>query len=193
MTKVRFHGPIAGFSGAMGEMVFADQAKKGRTLAYMKTHYEPSEAQVYYRQQFKEAAAHAKAALADPAARAFYEAVASSRDSNAYFVALTDFLIKPQFKPLILSEYKGQIGDMILIRATDDIGLTNVDVTISGTDGTQIEKGPAVEDGVRTGYWTYTATAAVALGTDIFIEVEGFDHAGTKAQITESPAVGQDD
>ena len=27
MTKVRFHGLVARFSGAMGEMVFADQGK----------------------------------------------------------------------------------------------------------------------------------------------------------------------
>ena len=38
MTKVRFHGPIAGFSGAMGEMVFADNEGKGWTVAYMKKH-----------------------------------------------------------------------------------------------------------------------------------------------------------
>lgn len=193
MTKVRFHGPIAGFSGAMGEMVFADQVKKGRTVAYMKTHYAPTETQMYYREQFKAAAAHAKAMLANPAAGAFYEAVALARESNPYLVAITDFLVKPRFEPLDLSEYRGQIGDTILIRAVDDIGLTDVDVTLSANDGTQIETGKAVEDGVHTGHWTYTATTPVPLGTDIFIEVFGFDHAGTKAEISESPRVGQDE
>jgi hypothetical protein len=46
MTKVRFHGPIAGFSGAMGEMVFADNEGKGWTVAYMKKHHPLSEAQL---------------------------------------------------------------------------------------------------------------------------------------------------
>jgi hypothetical protein len=190
MTKVRFHGPIAGFSGAMGEMVFADQEKKGRTLAYMKTHYDPSQAQIDQWAHFKDSAQRAKAALADPAARAFYETIAAERDSNSYAVAFTDFLVAPHFKPLSLSEYKGRVGDPISIRAVDDIGLADVEVTLTAIDGTQIEQGKAVEAGVRTGLWAYTATAPVALGADIFIKVVGFDHAGTKAQITENPIVG---
>ena len=193
MTKVRFHGPIAGFSGAMGEMVFADQEKKGRTLAYMKTHYDPTQGQIDQWAHFKESAAKAKAALADPAVHEFYAAIAQERDSNPYAVAFTDFLVAPEFKPLDLSEYKGRTGDIITIRAVDDIGLKDVDVTLTANNGTQIEKGKAIEAGVRTGIWTYAATAPVALGSDIFIKVVGVDHAGTKAQLTETPTVGADE
>src|SRR5215210_5660747 len=119
MTKVRFHGPIAGFSGAMGEMVFADQAKKGRTLAYMKKHYDPSQAQIDHWARFKECARRAKAALTNPVDLEFYETIAQERDSNPYAVAFTDFFVVPQIKPLDLSEYKGQVGNPILIRAID--------------------------------------------------------------------------
>jgi len=193
MTKVRFHGPIAGFSGAMGEMVFADQEKKGRTLAYMKKHYERSQAQLDQCNRFTEAAQDAQAALEDPAVRAFYEGIAEERDSDAYKVAFTDFLVAPKIKSIDLSQYKGHVGDPIKIRATDDIGLTSVDVTLTATDGTQIETGSALERGARTGIWIYTATAPVALGSDIFVEVVGYDHAGIKAQRTENPRVGADE
>ena len=84
-------------------------------------------------------------------------------------------------------------GDTITIRATDDIGLAGVDVKISSQDGTLIEQGKATEDGVRTGKWIYTATQSVALGTDIFIEVKGVDHAGNEVQLTENPTVGADE
>jgi hypothetical protein len=193
MTKVRFHGPIAGFSGAMGEMVFADQKKKGRTLAYMKKQYDPSQAQIDQWAYFKECARNAKAALENPDTHAFYETIAQERNSNAYAVAFTDFLVLPEFKPLNLSEYRGQAGNTISIRAVDDIGLADVDVKIVAQDGTPIEQGKAVESGARSGKWTYTATMPVALGTDVFIEVTGFDHAGTKTTITENPTVGMDD
>jgi hypothetical protein len=192
MTKVRFHGPIAGFSGAMGEMVFADQKKKGRTLAYMKTHYELSEAQLNAQERFTEASRLATAALEDPARRAFYQSIADAKGSNPYQVAFIDYLVLPEFKPLDLREYKGQVGDTIRIRATDDIGLADVEVTLTANDGTRIEQGKAVEAGTGTGEWTYTTTQPVALGSDIFIEVVGFDHAGTRAQISESPRVGED-
>jgi hypothetical protein len=193
MTKVRFHGPIAGFSGAMGEIVFADQKKKNQTVAYMKTHYELTEAQVGTQDRFKEAARLANAALDDPARRAFYQAIADEKDSSAYHIAFTDYLVLPRFKPLNLSLYKGQVGDPILIRAVDDIGMADVEVTLTANDGSPIEQGKAVEAGKGTGMWTYTATQPVALGSDIFIEVIGFDHAGSRAQISESPRVGEDE
>jgi hypothetical protein len=193
MTKVRFHGPIAGFSGAMGEMVFADIRAKNKTVAYMKKHYPPTELQLSQRTRFKEAALHAKAALENPGLRAFYETIAEQRDSNSYAVALTDFLVTPSFKPLDLRKYKGQIGDIITILAVDDIGMANVNVDISAQDGTPIEAGPAVEDGIRTGYWIYTATRQVALGSGVFIDISGCDHAGTKALLTENSNVGEDE
>jgi len=59
-------------------------------------------------------------------------------------------------------------------------------------DGTPIESGSAVEEGERSGRWIYTATKAVALGSDVFIEVKGCDHAGNKVQLTENPTVGEE-
>ncbi len=41
MSKVTFHGPIAGLQGAMGEMVF--KKYKGKTIAYMKSDAPPTE------------------------------------------------------------------------------------------------------------------------------------------------------
>ena len=190
MTKVRFHGPIAGFSGAMDEMVFADTKKKNRTVAYMKKHYTPTQAQLDHQARFAECAHRAEALLTDPAAYAFYAAIAREKDSTAQIVALTDFLVLPSFKPLNLSKYQGRVGDEIILRAVDDIGLTRVDVKITAQDGTPIEQGQAMEDGIRAGYWTYVATQPVALGADIFIEVTGVDHAGNEAQHSESPTVG---
>jgi hypothetical protein len=190
MTKVRFHGPVAGFSGAMGEMVFADNEAKNRTVAYMKKHTPPTQAQLDHRARFADCARRAEALLTDPAANAFYAAIAKERDTTAQIVAFTDFMVLPSFKALDLSEYRGQVGDKIGIRAVDDIGLASVDVKLVAQDGTLIEQGNATEDGIRTGYWTYTATQPVALGADIFVEVKGVDHAGNQAQLTENPTVG---
>jgi hypothetical protein len=193
MTKVRFEGPIAAFSGSMGKMVFADQKKTGKTLAYMKSQKDPTEARQEQKARFMEAGARADAALQDPATRAFYEKIAEQRNQITRNVAIGEYLCIPYFKPLGLSSYKGQIGDPIVIRAKDSIGLVEVNVKIHSQEGVLIEQGKAVEDGFRSGYWTYTATAPVALGSDVFIEVVGFNHVGTKAKITENPTVGADE
>lgn len=62
----------------------------------------------------------------------------------------------------------------------------HVDVNTLAQDGTPIESGKAVENGVRSGEWIYAATAHVALGFDIFIEVNGVDHAGNETKLTET-------
>jgi hypothetical protein len=193
MTKVRFIGPIAGFSGEMDGMVFADTKKKNRTTAYLKKHYPPTDAQLAQQDRWRECSARAQQALEDPARRAFYEAIAEQREVTTYLAAFVDFLVEPTFKPLDLSEYKGKMGDKIMVIAKDDIGLANVEFILTAVDGTRIEQGPAVEDGIRSGKWIYTATVAVPLGADIFVEARGVDHAGNKTVVSANPVVGTDE
>jgi len=104
-----------------------------------------------------------------------------------------DFLNRPHFQYVDLLEYKGRVGDPIVIKARDDLGLADVDVELVTQLGDPIESGKAVEEGVRSGKWIYTATVPVALGSSFFIEVNGVDHAGTKIKISENPVVGEDE
>ena len=192
MTKVRFEGPIGGFSGSMGKMVFADQMKNGKTIAYMKSQKAPTEAKLERKACFLEAAKWADEALKDPEVYAFYEQFAKEQGRKTRNVAMGEYLCKPSFKPLDLSEYKGQIGNLIGIRVKDMIGMAEVNVEIRAQDGTLIEEGKAVQRDFRPLEWNYTATKQVALGSDVFIKIVGFNHVGTKAQSTENPTVGVD-
>ena len=189
MTKVRFIGPIGGFSGAMGDMVFADRKKKNRTTAYLKQERDPSQAQTQVQDKFAKASRRAKKALQNPVLLALYETVARERGDSAYQVAFSDRLVVPYFSRIDLSDYHGRIGDEITIHAVDDVGLARVDVKLVAQDGSPIEQGAAVEDGERSGAWIYTATKAVTVGSDIFVELKGADHAGNKAKYSENPTV----
>jgi hypothetical protein len=189
--KVILQSTVRGLSGGIEDWVY--QIRDGKTYVGPKPRRtkEPSQAELNHRERFKEATVHAKSALADPVAREFYETIAEEKGIPAFAVAVGDFLNLPGFKPLNLSNYKGRVGDTITIRAVDDLGLADVDVTISGMNG-MIEKGKAFENGVRSGKWTYIATAPVVPGSDIFIEVMGIDHASNEVKITENPTVGTD-
>ena len=192
MTKVRFKGPIAGFSGEMDGIVFADKKKKNQTTAYVKKANPPSKAQLAVQARVAKAARRVKKKLEDPALREFYEMIARETDSLAHLVAVRDWMVQPTFESLDLSGYKGNVGDQISVEAKDDIGLASVIFTLTAVDGTRIEQGPAIEDGVRTGDWIYTATVPVPLGTDIFVEARGVDHAGNKTVVSANPIVGED-
>ena len=192
MTRVRFKGPIGGFSGAMDGMVFADNGEQ--TFAYIRKPRkgEKSEAELERVENWAEARAYANSVKAsNPELWALYQKVGKERKVSPFALAVGDYLKTPSFKPLDLKGYKGEVGNPIQIRAMDNIGLASVEVSIDMQDGTDVEKGMAVELGERTGFWVYTATQTVALGTDVFIEVVGVDYAGHRVKMTENPIVGE--
>ena len=193
MSDVELNPTVDGYRGSIGRLVF--KKYKGRTIVAKRPvrTKEQSQAELARQENFREAVAYAKSVLANPVASEFYKPIAFQRDISVYNCALGDFLKVPTIKPLDLDSYKGRIGDVIKIRAIDDIGFADLTVEIVAQDGTVIESGPAVEVGERSGKWIYTATKAVALGSDVFIEVKGCDHAGNKAQITENPTVGAEE
>jgi hypothetical protein len=193
MTEVNLNETVDGYRGSIGRLVF--KRYRGRTIVGRKPKIEkpPTEAQIAHRERFKEAAAFGKSALADTALLEFYTPIALERDISVYALAMGDFMKLPAIKPLDLTKYKGQIGDVIEIRATDDIGLAGLEVTIHRVGGVTIERGSAVETGARSGKWIYTATAQVASGSDIVIEAKGIDHAGNVAKIVETLTVGMED
>ena len=192
MSEVDLNATVDGYRGSIGNLVF--KKYKGRIIVCRKPRFTkpPSPLQVAERANFSEAVAYARGVKADPAARAFYEPIARERDTCVYWLAIKDFRRAPSIQPLDLSNYKGRCGDIIVIQAVDVIGLAEMTVSIVAQDGTPIESGDAVEQGVRSGKWIYTATAQVALGTEVFIEVQGADHAGNRVQLSENYTVGVD-
>ena len=72
---------------------------------------------------------------------AFYQPIAKQREVTVRVVAMGDYMRKPTIKPLDLSNYKARIGDMIKIRAIDDIGFAHLNVEIVAQDGTHSEEG----------------------------------------------------
>ena len=193
MSEVDLNETVNGYRGSIGRLVF--KRYKGRTIVGRKPRVDkpPTAAQIAHRERFKEAAAFGKSVAADPALLEFYTPIALERNISVHALAMGDFMKLPSIKPLRLSKYKGQIGDVIEIRAVDDIGLADLNVEICAQDGTLIERGKAVEIGEGSGKWIYTATAQVALGSGIFVEVEGVDHAGNEVKRTENPTVGMED
>jgi hypothetical protein len=193
MTEVNLNETVNGYRGSIGRLVF--KRYKGRTIVGRKPIITkaPTAGQLAQRERFKKAVAFAKSVVANPVRRAFYEPLAKARDISIYSLAVGDFLHMPEFKYIELANYKGQIGDTIEIIVEDDLGMAYVNVAISAQDGTPIESGPAMEDGTGTGNWIYTTTVPVALGTDVFIEATGADHANNKTVISANPSVGQDE
>lgn len=179
----------------MGDWVYRFSKKTGATTLGMPPLVDtsdPSAAQIVVQSRFKQAAAYSKKTRAVESTRAFYEALADERKIPVSALVMGDYLNAPTIQELDLSQYQGNPGDTILINTTDDVGVVTVNVSLVYADGTPIEEGQAVESGVGTGYWIYTATAPVAMGTDIFVGIEAFDRPNNKAVASANPIVGAD-
>ena len=192
MSNVELNETIDGYRGKIGKLVF--KKYRGRTIVCRKgvISKPPTEAQLASRADFREASDFARSVKANPALLAFYEPIAKQREVTVRVVAMGDYLKRPTLQPLDLSHFKGQIGDVIEIQAVDALGLVELHVKIVAQDGMLIESGQALEEGARSGKWIYTATTQLAPGAEVFIEVEGCNHAGHKARITENPTLQVD-
>ena len=191
MAKIKFNGLVDTVRGGVGGVVV--RRTRGKYTLSNKpdmSEIKPSEAQAVQRKAFGRAVDYGKLVMADPDRLAFYEGLAEKKEMPAFSLCVGDYLNAPSMDDLDLSGYRGNVGDRILITTHDDIGVVKVNVELTRTDGTNIERGQAVEMGAGSGFWMYTATAPVAPGTDIFIEAEAFDRPGSRTVCSANPIIG---
>ena len=79
---------------------------------------------------------------------------------------------KPIIKSVNLSDYHGQVGERIQIRAEQYIGLASVNVELFGMEGTLLENGRSFEAATRTGLWVYMGQTNIPAGTEITIRTQ---------------------
>jgi hypothetical protein len=162
MAKVRNNIVMKGLSGSLGDQIVVKQDKAGRTIVAVKPEFDPnhtfSEAQKGVHENFREAAAYAKTAKGDEA----YINKAEGTPLNAYNVAMADWFHAPEILELDASGWNGAAGQVIRIKAIDDVQVTQVNVVITDSAGAVLEQGQAVRaDGL---WWNYTTTAAAPDG-----------------------------
>jgi signal peptidase I len=159
MAEVKNNIVTQGVSGMLGDQIVFRQIK-GKTIISLKPKQPEkySEKQLEVRRRFQSAVIYGKSATADPAKKAEYEAGKGDKFNSAYHVAVADFLNAPDIQEVNLKGYKGNVGDVITIRVTDDFKVAEVTVTIRNPDGTLVEEGKAapLPGGVD---WSYKATA----------------------------------
>ena len=110
------------------------------------------------RLNFKLASRYANAVIgsADQSMADAYALLLKPRQ-NLFSRALEDFMNVPEVKFIRTEDYKGVVGDKIIIRAVDDFRVLRVLVEIHTSDGSLIESGNATQN-VNGIDWTYTVT-----------------------------------
>lgn len=174
MAKITLNSALHGIRGRIDNWVyrrFGDQMIIARRPA---GNGPPSAAQVAVREQFRAAAAYAKAVLADPVLRSHYEA-ANNKGLSLFAFVMGDFLKPPVVSAIDAAGYHGRVGDRIKVSARDDFEVVTVNVMIRDATGAVLEQGLAAPG---DGGWAYAATVAVPIGTTVTIEAVAKDRPG---------------
>lgn len=178
MARARLNPILAQLRGQVGDLVFKHYGD--RVVVSKKpdmSRITPSRAQETHRHRFARAVAYGRRVLADPEARAAYEAPARAAGKSVYGMSISDFFHGPSVDAVDPSGYAGSPGDRIVVVARDDVRVRAVTLALTDRDGAAIEGGQAVltDGGLR---WVYAATAAVARGTTVRITATAVDLPG---------------
>ena len=93
MAKITLNPMIQSAQGKMGNAVFRRSHTGEMTLIKLAdmSNVKWSDAQQAHRQRFKQAVAYAKAAMAEPKARAMYEKSAAKQHKRPFDLAVSDY------------------------------------------------------------------------------------------------------
>ncbi|MFT3870782.1 MAG: hypothetical protein QM715_20205 [Nibricoccus sp.] len=182
MAKVKMNAVVEKMSGAIGDLVF--RSSGDNVVVSRKPEHKPREkspAQLDHTERFRLATSYAKAALGDSVLGPVYASAAKEKHIQPYPLAVGDFLNAPTVDAINLDGFHGKAGDAIVIRASDDIAVVRVTVTLRNEKGTT-EMGEAV---FTQGSWRYVTRADLDLSSGLAaIDVTALDHPGNKTTQT---------
>lgn len=141
----------------------------------------PTVPQAAVHMDFKRAVRYAKSAMLDPALKADYAAKVGTWQTP-YNVAFRDAFRAPEVHSVISQGYHGQVGDILVISASDDFKVAAVKVSVFNADGSLIETGDAFEE-TKSLNWVYTVTQANATLAGSLIRVSAIDLPGNESTV----------
>jgi hypothetical protein len=182
MAKSTNH-PITGkISGNIGDMEFANYKDKQviRKPYQRKLSTKWTKPQLVTQSGFSKAKQYGKEVLANPTKKAAYTPAARQKNRSEWNLAIGDSLTPPTITEIDPSGYNGQAGDLVRIKAADDVKVSSLTVAIRNIAGQIFEEGQA-EPSLEPDQWTYTALTTVpATELAVTIEVTAVDMPGNK-------------
>ena len=166
MAKVRDNPVTEGVSGKLGRNLVFRHMKDGRTIVATRPNYSNhkwTKDQGAHHSRFQQAAAYARdAARTNP----LYSKLAEGTAKNAYNIALSDWFHAP-----LIHEVTWEAG-RIRVKATDNVQVANVRITVLDGQGQTLQQGEAAQ--VNDAWWEFETTTS----PEGKIIVEAFDLAG---------------
>lgn len=194
MARTKMNPALQFFSGTIDEFVYRENADGSVTVAKpprVDPDRVPTPAEAQRQEAFKEAAALCTVFQQDPALLALYQQIVKRRGpmSRLRATIIGDVLKPPILRALDLDDYHGALADRICVKATDNVGVARLTLSIEDEGSGQVletaEKSytaPLVPP--PDAVWFYPATVAVTPGHTVKVTAAVYDLAGNKTEMT---------
>ena len=103
---------------------------------------------------------------------------------TAYNVALADWFVAPKVLQINVDHWTGRPGQIIRVKARDNVRVVKVLVMIRDGEGNVLEAGEAVQMEAGSAWWHYTTTTTVALTPFPNVKAVARDMPGNSASFT---------
>ena len=105
-----------------------------------------------------------------------------SRTANSFNAAIADWFGQPEVLEIDVSNWNGQIGQVIRVKAQDDTFVAGVHIVIHDESNNIFEQGNAVQaDGL---WWEYTSTTQVSVESNPIVSATVEDLPGNSHELT---------
>ena len=186
MAKVDGNIFMDRLSGMIGDQIIIKKVRGGQTIISKKASFngkrEFTPAQLAQQQAFREATAYGKMMQGEE----IYITKADGGAMSPYNIAVADWFNRPEILEIDLSAWSGEAGQVLRIRAQDDVQVKRVSVVIADETDNVLEQGQAVEVGAL--WWEYTTTATASGNARVI--VRALDLPGRAAERSEEKALG---
>ena len=194
MARTNLNPALRVLSGDLAGYVFRQQADGSTRVAKIPLHNPDRQItapQAAHRQRFIQASALCQRLREDPNLVALYQHVQARRGPMSHLrpLILGDILVAPQITAIDVSKYHGAVGDIITVRAQDNMAVARITVTIHDQTNTQVVETldyvPAPEQLAETVEWMFKAKTAVPAGHTARVDAVAYDLAGNTFQLTQ--------
>jgi len=173
---------VRGLTGAVGDQFVIRKTRYGQTIIANKPMFDENreftEAQLAQQKAFREAINYAKKAKTQP----LYVNLAKGTNSSSYNIAVADWFGQPEVMEIDPSNWKGEVGQEIRLKAQDNVTVTRVNVAIRGDAGV-IEEGEAVQSETDGLLWIYKPQTATSPTARLHIDAYAHDLPGNMGEL----------
>jgi hypothetical protein len=103
---------------------------------------------------------------------------ARANDVTAYSIAILDWFGAPKVLHINFNTWTGKPGELIHLKARDNIRVAGVSLVIRDPQGNVLESGEAVPCETRSGWWDYITKSHIAMEPFPSLEAIAWDLAG---------------